>query len=51
MNLLIQNIRQLVTCAARGRAANVGPAMRNLGVIENATVLINDGKIRWVGPA
>ncbi len=51
MNLLIQNIRQLVTCAARGRAANVGLAMRNLGVIENATVLINDGKIRWVGPA
>jgi len=51
MNLLIQNIRQLVTCAAYGRTANVGPAMRNLGVIENATVLVNEGKIRWVGPA
>jgi len=51
MNLLVRNIRQLVTVAARGSRANTGPAMRDLGVIDNATVLIENGAFQWVGPA
>lgn len=51
MQLLLANIRQLVTVAGGGHAYKAGSAMRNLGVIENASVLIEDGFIRWIGTA
>jgi imidazolonepropionase len=51
MNLLIKNIHQLVTSAVHGRPFKTGTQMRDLGLIENATVHIEGGIIRWVGPS
>lgn len=48
--LLLKNIRQLVTVNAQGKKEKTGTGMRDLGVIENGAVLIEDGTIRWVGP-
>jgi imidazolonepropionase len=50
MNLLVKNIKQLVTVRSNGARCKSGPAMRDLGVIENATVWIKDGMFRWIGP-
>jgi imidazolonepropionase len=49
MQLLLNNIRQLVTVANDGKPLKSGPAMRDLGVVENASVLIEDGRIQWIG--
>lgn len=50
MNLALINIAQLVTVRADGKPFRAGAAMRDLGVIENACVLTEDSRIRWVGP-
>ena len=50
MNLFLKNISQLVTVAARGKAAKTGADMRDLGILTDAGVLSRDGKIAWVGP-
>ncbi len=49
MQLLLKNIKQLVTVAAGGKPWKSGTDMRNVGVVENANVLIGDGVIQWVG--
>jgi imidazolonepropionase len=49
MNLLIKNIKQLVTVRADGKPFKSGKEMRDLGVIENATVLIENGLFKWIG--
>jgi imidazolonepropionase len=49
MNLLIKNIKQLVTVHANGMPFKSGKEMRDLGVIDNATVLIKNGLFKWVG--
>ena len=49
MNLLIKNIKQLVTVPAHGKRFKAGQDMRDLGIIENATVLIENGKFLWIG--
>ncbi len=51
MNLLIKNIKQLVTVRSQGKPFKSGREMRDIGVIENATVLIKDGKFHWIGPS
>ncbi|HCA80489.1 MAG TPA: imidazolonepropionase [Bacteroidetes bacterium] len=51
MQLLLTNIRQLVTVRSSGKPFKAGKAMRDLGVIENASVLVEDGFIRWIGTA
>ncbi|MEK6566025.1 MAG: imidazolonepropionase [Bacteroidota bacterium] len=51
MQLLLKNIGQLVTVSANGGLVKTGKDMRNIGVVENATVLIENGMIRWVGKA
>ncbi len=51
MNLLIKNIKQLVTVRSNGKPFKAGSDMRDLGVIEHATVLIQDGLFSWVGPS
>jgi imidazolonepropionase len=51
MNLLIKNIKQLVTVRANGIPFKSGRDMRDLGIIENATVLIENGLFTWVGPS
>jgi imidazolonepropionase len=50
VNLFIKNIHQLVTCASGGTRVKTGSAMRDIGLIENAGVLCEQGKITWVGP-
>lgn len=51
MNLIIENIKQLVTVRSDGKRFKQGKEMSNLGVIEMATVAIEDGKFSWIGPA
>lgn len=51
MQLLLTNIRQLVTVRSGGAAFKRGHEMSDLGVIENASVLVEDGFIRWIGTA
>jgi imidazolonepropionase len=50
MNLLIKNIKQLVTVRSGGKPFISGRAMRDLGVIEHATVFIQNGLFSWIGP-
>ncbi len=51
MQLLVKNISQLVTVRSDGKPSKTLESMRDLGVIDNATVLIEDGTFRWIGPA
>lgn len=51
MNLLIKNIKQLVTVSTKGKPYKSGTEMRDLGIIENATVMIQDGLFSWIGPS
>jgi imidazolonepropionase len=48
MNLLIKNIKQLVTVASNGKSFKAGKEMRELSVIENAAVLIENGIIQRI---
>jgi imidazolonepropionase len=50
VQLLLKNIRQLVTVRSEGKAYRAGRAMREIGVLEKADVLIEDGLFRWIGP-
>ncbi len=50
MQLLVKHIHQLVTVRSDGKRAKVGMEMRELGILEHATVLIEDGLFRWIGP-
>lgn len=49
MNLLIKNIKQLVTVRSNGKPFKAGHEMRDIGIIENATVFIQDGRFSWIG--
>lgn len=51
MQLLIRNIRQLVTARSDGRPFLTGKDMRDPGVLEHVSVLIEGEKIRGIGPA
>lgn len=50
MQLVVKHIKQLVTVRSSGKRAKVGAEMRELGIVERATVLIEDGFFRWIGP-
>ena len=49
MNLLIKNIKQLVTVHSGGKPCKLGDEMRELGIIEHATILIENGCFKWIG--
>ena len=49
MNLALINIKQLVTVGSNGVQVKTGKEMQNLGIIENAAVLIENEKITWHG--
>lgn len=51
MQLLLSNIRQLVTVRSMGKPAKTGREMRELGILENASVLVENGVITWIGNA
>ncbi len=47
---LIENIDQLITCEPELYGSS-DPGAPALGIIENASVMITGGRIKWVGPA
>jgi imidazolonepropionase len=49
VKLAIINIKQLITVAAQGERVKTGKDMRELGIIENAAVLVENEKIVWLG--
>jgi imidazolonepropionase len=49
LNLALINIKQLVTVPARGKRVKTGAAMSDLGVLENAAVIIEKDTITWTG--
>ncbi len=54
MNLILTNIKQLITVSSVGdhpeqKRTRIGDAMRNFGIIENAALIIRDGRISWYG--
>jgi len=51
VQLLVNNIRQLVSVRRNGQPYRAGAAMRDVSVLEGADVLIEDGLFRWIGPA
>ena len=48
VNLIIENAAQMVTCASNGKPKR-GAAMQSVGIIENGSLAIADGKIVAVG--
>jgi imidazolonepropionase len=51
MQLLISDIRQLVTVRSGGKPFKSGREMQDIGVLENASLLIENGVITWIGNA
>lgn len=51
MQLLISNLKQLATVNSGGKPFKSGREMRDIGVLENASVLIENGIITWIGTA
>ncbi len=49
MRLALINIKQLVTVPARGQRVKTLNGMRDIGVIENGAVVIENETIMWVG--
>lgn len=49
MNLALINIKQLLTVSSGGRRVKTGASMRDLGIIENAAVLVENDSIAWIG--
>jgi imidazolonepropionase len=50
VNLLVKNIGQLVTVRSNGKRTKNGADMRDLGVISDAWVLCENGKVAGLGP-
>jgi imidazolonepropionase len=48
VTLLVHNLSQIATPA--GRTARRGAAMRELSVLENAVIIVQDGRFAYVGP-
>ena len=48
-NLIVENAAELVTCS--GFSAKAGKQMADLGIIEKGAVIIEQGNIRYAGPA
>lgn len=50
MNIILRNIRQLVTVHAQGAPFKTGPSMQALHCLSRATVVVQNGIITWIGP-
>ncbi len=49
MDLLIENASQIVTCHTRGRKFKAGKFQSEIGLLKNASVYIESGRIKWLG--
>ena len=51
MKCAITGIKQLVTCSNQGLQPKRGLELKDVGIIENATVVVEDGRILFLGSA
>ena len=51
MNLLVHHIKELVPVRTDGAPWLAGDRMRELGTLHDASVVVRDGIIQWVGPS
>src|SRR5262249_55928228 len=51
MSLLLHNAAQVVCVARRGERGKRGDALRDPALLRDASVLVEDGRIAWGGPA
>jgi imidazolonepropionase len=51
MSLLLHNAAQVVCVALRGERCKRGESLRNPALLRDASVIVEDGRIAWVGPA
>ncbi len=49
MSLLIENVKQIVTCHTHGNRLKAGKYQQELGIVENASVYTEKGVIKWIG--
>ena len=49
MNLLIENASQIVTCHTNGRRFKAGKYQSQVGLLENQSIYIENGLIKWIG--
>ena len=49
MDLLIENASQIVTCHSRGRKFKAGKHQSEIGLLKDASVYIESGRIKWLG--
>ena len=49
MKLLIENAKQIVTCRTNGRRFNSGKYQSEVGVINNSSIYVENGVIKWIG--
>ena len=49
MSLLIENAKQIVTCHTRGRKFKAGKYQSEIGLIQNASIFTENGRIKWIG--
>jgi imidazolonepropionase len=49
VNLALINIKQLVTVSSHGNRVKVSKNMQDLGIIDNAAVLIENDSVQWCG--
>ena len=49
MNLLIENASQIVTCSSKGKKYLSGKEQRKIGLIENSSLFIENGLIKFIG--
>ncbi|MBE2219152.1 MAG: imidazolonepropionase [Ignavibacteria bacterium] len=49
MDILIENASQIVTCRTRGRKFKAGKHQSEIGLLKDASVYIESGRIKWLG--
>jgi imidazolonepropionase len=49
MKLLIENAKQIVTCRTNGRRVNSGKHQSRIWLVENSSIYIDNGLIKWIG--
>ncbi len=49
MNVLIENAKQVITCHSRGRKFKSGKNQSEIGLINNHSIYIENGRIKWIG--
>src|SRR5436853_440194 len=51
MLLAVNGAAQLITVASNRQSVKPGLAFRELACLENSSLIIENGRIRWIGPS